>query len=322
MGTPNHEWVTGSAAPKRKYVFKDPTGVLQRHPYAHVLGRRHSHNGELHASRERIKEQLGGELRCNVCGIQAGDVWREDRLISCLLFDCDGLTPEHAKLQRKSDHRTSLSEVRSGVAQWLCKLCHATKSAHESMGRSCRKQEIACSLARNLRQGEPRRTLVSKGVFAGFELKENMQNVRQSWHFADPAAVFMKCPFAHVFGERNKAGDLRGPQTRAKEELGLELECAECGLRTATTYGKTATFGVALYHFDCDGLTTAHAPPEQRANLGVVAAELEQGVSQMLCKFCHGTKSSAERHLTATMSANRKAPQSHAGQGRPWLRAK
>ncbi|GMI47175.1 hypothetical protein TrCOL_g5632 [Triparma columacea] len=83
--------------------------------------------------KQRHKEQcaLDGTLKCGICGTKSGTRYGEtgDTRFNVYHFDVDGMTDEHLKRRTQASSRVGVTEreLGSAVAQWLCKLCHATK---------------------------------------------------------------------------------------------------------------------------------------------------------------------------------------------------
>ena len=95
---------------------------------------------------------------------------------------------------------------------------------------------------------------------------------------------------------RNKSGDCIRGTTRYKETLAAkgQLKCNLCNLKSGDQYGHTGMC-LTVKHFDVDGLTKEHEKVGGGASrkIGVTEKEVNNGVAQMLCKFCHTTKNFA-----------------------------
>ena len=82
------------------------------------------------AIRYKEEEAVLGLLKCNQCGIKSGDAYGPTKLcVTVLHFDVDGLTEEHEKYAGAASRKIGVTrkEISEGVAQMLCKFCHATK---------------------------------------------------------------------------------------------------------------------------------------------------------------------------------------------------
>ncbi|GMI35640.1 hypothetical protein TrCOL_g7858 [Triparma columacea] len=93
-------------------------------------------SGEPCDAKVRTKEEavVAGTLICAnaLCGAKAGDQYGRElgMCLNVFSFEADGKSPEHQKSRGEASTHVNVvaREIETGVAQWLCKICHPLKS--------------------------------------------------------------------------------------------------------------------------------------------------------------------------------------------------
>lgn len=150
-------------------------------------------------------------------------------------------------------------------------------------------------LMHSVRGDELRKRVATKGLLKGQSLIEIDQGEKErsaEWRIENRDEVLKQFPTCAVDTPRTGEGLPKDGKLRLKEAAGRKLACQWCKV-AAEDWNAIAKHYWTVSHFDIDGISKDHAKDRGGASrqVGKAESELKNKVAQILCVFCHRTKS-------------------------------